>query len=79
MSDTNAHYESLERLIPVHLKDNPAPYYIANILREAIYRGTLPEGESLHQSQLAERLKVSPIPLREALRLLELPTSVRGG
>ena len=51
MSDTNAHYESLERLIPVHLKDNPAPYYIANILREAIYRGTLPEGESLHQSQ----------------------------
>ena len=72
MSDTNAHYESLERLIPVHLKDNPAPYYIANILREAIYRGTLPEGESLHQSQLAERLKVSPIPLREALRLLEM-------
>ncbi len=69
--ETNAPYQALERLIPIHLKDNPAPYYIANILREAIYRGLLPEGEPLHQSQLAERLKVSPIPLREALRLLE--------
>ena len=65
-------YQSLEQLLPVHLKDNPAPYYIAGILREAIYRGILPEGEALHQSQLAERLKVSPIPLREALRLLEM-------
>ena len=72
MNDMNVPYESLEQLIPVHLKDNPAPYYIANILREAIYRGILPEGESLHQSQLADRLKVSPIPLREALRLLEM-------
>ena len=65
-------YSSLEQLIPIHLKDNAAPYYIANILREAIYRGILTEGEALHQSQLAERLKVSPIPLREALRLLEM-------
>ena len=68
---TEAPYRSLERLIPIHLKDNPAPYYIANILREAIYRGLLADGEPLHQSLLAERLKVSPIPLREALRLLE--------
>lgn len=70
-TEMNIPYHSLEQLIPIHLKDNPAPYYIANILREAIYRGLLPEGEPLHQSQLAERLKVSPIPLREALRLLE--------
>ena len=69
--ETEAPYRSLERLIPIHLKDNPAPYYIANILREAIYRGLLADGEPLHQSLLAERLKVSPIPLREALRLLE--------
>ena len=69
--ETQTPYHSLEQLIPIHLKDNPAPYYIANILREAIFRGLLPEGEPLHQSQLAERLKVSPIPLREALRLLE--------
>ena len=33
--------------------------------------GLLADGEPLHQSLLAERLKVSPIPLREALRLLE--------
>lgn len=65
-------YDALECLIPIHLKENAAPYYIANILREAIYRGFLPEGEPLHQSLLAERLKVSPIPLREALRLLEM-------
>ena len=69
--ETEAPYRSLERLIPIHLKDNPAPYYIANILREAIYRGLLADGEPLHQSLLAERLRVSPIPLREALRLLE--------
>jgi DNA-binding GntR family transcriptional regulator len=48
-----------------------APYYIAGVLREAIYRGILPEGKPLHQSQLAQRLSVSPIPLREALRILE--------
>ena len=64
--------DPLKLLIPVHLKDNAAPYYIANILREAIYRGILSEGEALYQSQLAERLSVSPIPLREALRLLEM-------
>ena len=63
--------DPLRLLFPIHLKDNAAPYYIANILREAIYRGILAEGEALYQSQLAERLSVSPIPLREALRLLE--------
>jgi DNA-binding GntR family transcriptional regulator len=64
--------DPLRLLFPVHLKDNAAPYYIANILREAIYRGILAEGEALYQSQLAARLSVSPIPLREALRLLEM-------
>ncbi|MDR1622497.1 MAG: GntR family transcriptional regulator [Synergistaceae bacterium] len=64
--------DSLLELIPSYFQDNTAPYYIANILREAIYRGVLQEGEALHQSQLAERLHVSPIPLREALRLLEM-------
>ena len=37
--ETETPYRSLERLIPIHLKDNPAPYYIANILREATYHG----------------------------------------
>ena len=48
-----------------------APYYIANVLREAIYRGILEEGKPLHQATIAQRLNVSPIPLRETLRLLE--------
>jgi DNA-binding GntR family transcriptional regulator len=63
--------DPLKLISPVHMKENAAPYYIANILREAIFRGILAEGEALYQSQLAERLSVSPIPLREALRLLE--------
>jgi DNA-binding GntR family transcriptional regulator len=64
--------DPLWELIPNHFQNNTAPYYIANVLREAIYRGILQEGEALYQSQLAERLHVSPIPLREALRLLEM-------
>jgi DNA-binding GntR family transcriptional regulator len=64
--------DPLLELMPGRLLDNGTPYYIANILREAIYRGVLREGEALHQSQLAERLHISPIPLREALRLLEM-------
>jgi DNA-binding GntR family transcriptional regulator len=64
--------DPLLELIPNHFQHNAAPYYIVNVLREAIYRGILQEGEALHQIQLAERLHVSPIPLREALRLLEM-------
>ena len=62
---------ALEALAERMTGDSSAPYYIAGILREAIYRGILPEGKPLHQASLALRLGVSPIPLREALRLLE--------
>jgi DNA-binding GntR family transcriptional regulator len=51
--------------------DSSAPHHIANILREAIYRGVFTEGSPLHQGQISQKLGVSPIPLREALRLLE--------
>jgi len=51
--------------------DSSAPHHIANILREAIYRGIFTEGSPLHQGQISQKLGVSPIPLREALRLLE--------
>jgi len=61
----------LEELAATRPGDSSAPYFIANVLREAIYRGILEEGKPLHQATLAQRLKVSPIPLREALRLLE--------
>ena len=62
---------TLESLAARKAGDSSAPHYIAGVLREAIYRGLLPEGKALHQAQLALRLGVSPIPLREALRLLE--------
>ena len=62
---------TLEELAARMGGDSTAPYFIAGVLREAIYRGILPEGQPLHQAQLALRLGVSPIPLREALRLLE--------
>jgi DNA-binding GntR family transcriptional regulator len=62
---------TLEELAGRTSGDSSAPHYIAGVLREAIYRGILPEGKPLHQAQLALRLGVSPIPLREALRLLE--------
>jgi len=65
------HQMELEELALRIKGDSSAPYYIANVLREAIYRGILEEGKPLHQATLAQRLNVSPIPLREALRLLE--------
>jgi len=51
--------------------DTSAPHHIAAVLRDAIYRGVLEEGGPLHQARIAQSLGVSPIPLREALRLLE--------
>ncbi|MGI6253934.1 MAG: GntR family transcriptional regulator [Aminivibrio sp.] len=62
---------TLEELAGRTSGDSSAPHYIAGVLREAIYRGILPEGKPLHQARVAHRLGVSPIPLREALRLLE--------
>lgn len=44
---------------------------VADRIRDAIVRGELPSGEPLKQAELAARFGVSPIPLREALRLLE--------
>ncbi len=62
---------TLEELMPQIDGDNVASYYIADVLREAIYRGILKEKEQLRQSHLAARMGVSPIPLREALKQLE--------
>jgi DNA-binding GntR family transcriptional regulator len=62
---------TLEDLARKMSGDSSAPHHIANILREAIYRGIFTEGSPIHQGQISQRLGVSPIPLREALRLLE--------
>jgi len=63
--------KSLEEIAASRKGDLAAPYVIASVLREAIYRGILQEGQPLRQAQIALRLGVSPIPLREALRILE--------
>lgn len=68
MAEETARLEELARNMS---GDTSAPHHIANILREAIYRGVFTEGNPLHQAQIAMKLGVSPIPLREALRLLE--------
>lgn len=44
---------------------------VAARIRDAIIRGELPSGQPLKQAELAARFGVSPIPLREGLRLLE--------
>ncbi|MFN8457759.1 MAG: GntR family transcriptional regulator [Anaerolineae bacterium] len=43
---------------------------IVEILREAILSGELEPGERLLQEELAQRFKVSPTPIREAIRQL---------
>jgi DNA-binding GntR family transcriptional regulator len=42
----------------------------ATALREEILTGTMPPGTPIHIGAAAERLGVSPIPIREALRIL---------
>jgi DNA-binding GntR family transcriptional regulator len=44
---------------------------VAQLLRERIYSGAYPPGTKLRQEQLADQLRVSRTPLREALRVLE--------
>jgi DNA-binding GntR family transcriptional regulator len=44
---------------------------VAATLRELILTGTVPAGTALRQRDVAERLNVSPTPVREAFRILE--------
>lgn len=48
-----------------------ATLFVADVLREAIATGELPEGDQLLQNDIAEALGVSRTPVRESLRLLE--------
>lgn len=54
----------LENRDTLHLK-------VCDVLREAILRGDFEQGERLVQSELANALGVSRMPIREALRKLE--------
>jgi DNA-binding GntR family transcriptional regulator len=44
---------------------------VVRILRKAILQGDLVPGQRLRQQELAERLGMSPTPIREVLRILE--------
>ncbi|MGE0797005.1 MAG: GntR family transcriptional regulator [Lautropia sp.] len=48
-----------------------AAAFVAEVLREAIVSGLVPESTPLRQDEIAERFQVSRTPVREALRLLE--------
>jgi DNA-binding GntR family transcriptional regulator len=45
--------------------------YVYRTLRDAIIRGELEPGQRLRTEEIAQRLGVSPIPVREALQLLQ--------
>jgi len=53
------------------MRYSTAVEYISAELRQEILRGQLPPGERLILDVLAERFRTSPIPVREALRVLE--------
>jgi DNA-binding GntR family transcriptional regulator len=44
---------------------------VADAIKSMIHRGELTSGDELHQREVADRLGVSPTPVREALRRLE--------
>lgn len=63
---------TLEQLVErMDLSDDTSPALAVNVLREAIITGVLRAGTSLKQDHIAEKLGVSKIPVREAMRELE--------
>jgi DNA-binding GntR family transcriptional regulator len=56
-------------MVTMSLEQTPAR--IANVLREQIITGELQMGSKLNEREIAERLQVSRIPVREALPILE--------
>jgi len=55
----------------VRMSLEPTPARIAHALREQIITGELTMGSKLNEREIAERLQVSRIPVREALPILE--------
>lgn len=51
-------------------RQDRSPDQIANLIREEILRGELEPGVSARQDEIAQRLSVSRVPVREALRIL---------
>lgn len=68
MTGTKTFAQFAEGLRPAH---RTVSEYVADALRRAIQDNVLPHGSTLRQEDLAASLKVSRMPVREALRLLE--------
>ncbi|MCK4379106.1 MAG: GntR family transcriptional regulator, partial [Deltaproteobacteria bacterium] len=49
----------------------PLPDKIADFIRETIIVGKLKPGEKISEAKLAEELRISRTPIREAIRMLE--------
>ncbi len=60
--------DALESSIADH---QPLPDKIADFIREAIIVGKLQPGEKISEAKLAEELRISRTPIREAIRMLE--------
>lgn len=59
-------------LAPIHLDNyKPLREVVFDVLRSAITSGALKPGERIMENQLAEQLRVSRTPVREAIRKLE--------
>jgi DNA-binding GntR family transcriptional regulator len=63
--------QGLEALAPDGGTPPTLAQTVAQRLRELILDGTLPSGSPLRLQPLAEQLGISPMPVRDALRLLE--------
>ena len=59
------------------LRDKPIRDIVYDYLKKAICRGDLSDGERVAEEDLANRLKVSRTPIREALRKLEVEGLVK--
>lgn len=56
---------------PTHMEYRTKEEQVADYLREGILSGRLPRGMRLKQQEIAQQLKISITPVREALKLLE--------
>lgn len=64
---------SLRKSVLQHSPDSlTSPQIAARVIREGIITGILAEGSALKQDQIADELEISKIPVREALRELEM-------
>jgi DNA-binding GntR family transcriptional regulator len=62
----------------LHMEYRTKEEQVADYLRERIISGVYPRGSRLKQAEIAEQLKLSITPVREALKLLEAEGYVSG-